>query len=295
MASIRLSSALKALIAAPHAQGNAVPAPSLASTTKLFEGLRSSAEQNGLGEATWLTLGSAALVTLNSPETLCQLYSFAASKLDGQDDKARRCATIAAVMREAGLKTISFSGIPRAINNLGALQSHLDSDVASLLSTESTRQPTISNLSMVQTNATQLWESIYAPHSSKLLSKLGRSHPDLPVHILSSHYGPLLSDLPTSASPASPDAVHAKVGRVLTSVVAIACLRAQGGVGPQVTSHVFGLRKAGEERLEGDEALEGAEWLTSEEGAQWVLEQVDRFVEVVGRGQGATFATRAKL
>lgn len=134
-----------------------------------------------------------------------------------------------------------------------------------------------------------LWDGIYDPHSKKLLAKLAQSHPDLPVHILTSHYSHLLSDPPSSARPAD----AAKVGRILTSVVAIACLRAQGGVGPQVTSHVFGLRKAAEENLEGDELVQGGDFLTSEEGAKWVIEQVDRFVQVVAHGPA--FATRAKL
>lgn len=152
------------------------------------------------------------------------------------------------------------------------------------------RQPTPTSLPSVLSSASSLWTSIYAPHSDKLLKKLAQSHPDLPVHILSSHYGPLLAD-PFGAAPPG----HAKVGRVLTSVVAIACLRAQGGVGPQVTSHVFGLRKAGEEPPAEGEEVQGREWLTSEEGATWVIEQVDALVELVSSGRGSSFATRAKL
>lgn len=61
------------------------------------------------------------------------------------------------IMRETGLKTISFSGIPRvrrqssglernvdagrsqAINNLGALRAHLEPEVASKLPTQPSR------------------------------------------------------------------------------------------------------------------------------------------------------------
>ncbi|GAA5843200.1 hypothetical protein JCM9279_001892 [Rhodotorula babjevae] len=291
MASVKLSSALKALVAAPHAQGAALPAPPRAAVTQLFERLATSAAAHGVGEATWLTLGSAALVTLNSPATLCELYTFSASRLQLQgQERVKRAAELAAVMREAGLKSISFSGIPRAINNLGALRSHLEPEVAELLSTSPTRQSTPDSLPSVLSSASALWTSIYAPHSDKLLKKLAHSHPDLPVHILSSHYGPLLAD-PFTSAPAG----HAKVGRVLTSVVAIACLRAQGGVGPQVTSHVFGLRKAGEEPVSEGEEVQGREWLTTEEGATWVLEQVDALVELVTSGRGSSFATRAKL
>jgi hypothetical protein len=87
---------------------------------------------------------------------------------------------------------------------------------------------------------------------------------------------------------------------VLTSLVAVACLRAQTGVGPQVTSHIFGLRKAyedGSHRAEGEEEVTGGAWLASDEGSVWVLKSVDAIVEAIGGGMGTTFAPgmRAKL
>lgn len=126
----------------------------------------------------------------------------------------------------------------------------------------------------------ELWDGIYEPHAEKLVKKLGDSHPDLPVHILNSHYGPLLSDPP---GPTEPGAY--KVGRVLTSVIAIAALRAQTGVGPQVTSHVFGLKKSLLEGGGGDgKVLQGQEWLTSDEGVNWLIESVDLLAHTV-RGE----------
>jgi hypothetical protein len=83
------------------------------------------------------------------------------------------------------------------------------------------------------------------------------------------------------------------VGRVLTSVVAVACLRSQTGVGPQVTSHVFGLRKAyedGSAKADGESVVEGGEWLASDEGNMWLLKSVDSIVEALGEGKGSTFA-----
>jgi hypothetical protein len=83
------------------------------------------------------------------------------------------------------------------------------------------------------------------------------------------------------------------VGRVLTSIVAVACLRSQTGVGPQVTSHVFGLRKAyedGSANAEGETNVEGGEWLASDEGNMWLLKSVDTIVEALGDGKGSTFA-----
>lgn len=91
----------------------------------------------------------------------------------------------------------------------------------------------------------------------------------------------------------------AKVGRVLTSIAAVACLRAQTGVGPQVTSHVFGLRKAFEDgsfEAEGEirEQSEGGKWLASDEGNLWLLNSVDAIVQAIGEGRGTTFAPGMK-
>lgn len=99
------------------------------------------------------------------------------------------------------------------------------------------------------------------------------------MHILHSEYGALFADPPE----------RSLVGRVLTSVVAVSCLRAQTGVGPQVLSHVFGLRKAfGDGSAE--KSVEGGEWLAGDEGSVWLLESVDKLVEALSGGQGSSYA-----
>ena len=65
---------------------------------------------------------------------------------------------------------------------------------------------------------------------------------------------------------------------------------------PQVLSHVYGLKKAAGEQggataeevreIEWD-GVQGAEWLTSDEGAQWVLESADAIQGVVTGGKGS--------
>lgn len=131
----------------------------------------------------------------------------------------------------------------------------------------------------------ELWNSIYDPHSTKLVAKLATYHPDLPVHILDSHYSLLLSD----PSPAGP------LGRTLTSVLAIACLQAQSGVGSQTTSHVFGLKKALLEADggEADYALQekDRQWLCGDEGNKWILESV----ETLRKAVNSSGPPRAKL
>jgi hypothetical protein len=63
---------------------------------------------------------------------------------------------------------------------------------------------------------------------------------------------------------------------------------------------VFGLRKALEDgtwKAEGEEVVEGADGLVSDDGNMWILDCVDRIVEAIGEGRGTTFAPgfRAKL
>ncbi|KAH7348467.1 mitochondrial protein [Rhexocercosporidium sp. MPI-PUGE-AT-0058] len=201
-------------------------------------------------------------------------------------EKAHSVQT-AELMGEVGFKCIGFNWIPRTINMLGAFRSSLPAEIVSSLNTKPARIPSTANISVIIVRGKALWKSIYRPFDSKLESKLAESHPEFPVHILYHEYGALFAD-PESGVP-----VGANVGRVLTSIVAVACLRAQGGVGPQVISHVFGLRKAfedGSAEAEG-EVSEGDRWLASDEGGQWLLGSADGIVDAIGEGNGSGFAT----
>ena len=195
----------------------------------------------------------------------------------GPDDAAAVAA--AELIREVGLKCISFNGIPRTINCLNAFHASLPASLTSQLTTTASRATTPDQLVAAQARGRRLWDSVYRPHEAKLLERLGRSHPDLPVHILQGHYAQLLAD------PEAEKATAAGVGRALTSLVAVASLRAQTGVGPQVLSHVYGLRKAVGDGTAEDEG--GVEWLAGDEGSEWVLRVVDRIVEGLG---GSNFA-----
>lgn len=221
---------------------------------------------------------------MNSPESMTILYHVATDS-QPQDEKVKT----AELMREAGLKCIGFNGIPRTINTLGDFRASLPSSVRSALNTKPSRIMMPETIEAWKSRGRALWESVYKPFETKLLDKLADSHPDLPVHIINSNYAPLFTD------PADrPGGV--KVGRVLTSLLAIACLRAQTGVGPQVTSHVFGLRKALDDGTwrAPEVSEEEVRWLASEEGNRWILETVDRIVEAIGERQGTTFAPGIK-
>lgn len=199
------------------------------------------------------------------------LYQVACRSADSLDGKVE----IAEYVREVILKCISFNGIPRTINCLNAFRASLPQEIAARLCTRDSRNLTADNVADASSRGLDLWNSIYRPHHEKLLDKLALAHPDLPVYILGSHYSALLSD---------PDSTNrgtlASVGRVHTSLVAVSCLRAQTGAGPQLLSHILGLRKSLDDgSYQTDMAgmrEESVRWLASDEGNQWILRTVDR-------------------
>ncbi|KAF2843396.1 hypothetical protein M501DRAFT_966802 [Patellaria atrata CBS 101060] len=274
----KISPALKALINAPAARPNPTPAPP--NIRAVYERIAREAASKNVGQPSWVAMSTAATMTLNSPASLSTLFVLAAPETQSHPQRTHT----AELIREVGLKCISFNGIPRTINMLAAFRASLPPSVASALTAQPSRAPTSQNVEDIASRGRGLWDSIYAPFETKLVERLTDSHPDLPVHILNSHYGALLAD--PSDRPSG-----VKVGRVLASIVAVACLRAQTGVGPQVLSHVYGLRKAVEDgSWKGDEeagAEEGVRWLAGDEGGAWLLESVDRIVDAVG---GTTYA-----
>lgn len=290
-AGVALSPAVKKLIAA---RGAPVPAPAtgeLAASRQLgvlldrLQAQTSSRGSDGLSSplprSVLLTLATGTFVTLNSPSALRGLWQWSGKQ-----------AADATLMREAGLKCISFIGIAKVINNLGVLHDCFVKDgVQAQLSADSRRDMWAESANPTFHRGSELWNSIYTPHSDKLIDKLAAYHPDLPVHILESHYSLLLSD----PSPVGP------LGRTLTSVLAIACLQAQTGVGGQTTSHVFGLKKAlsaEPSQLDKDgrdeEGLTRAdkEWLCNDAGNEWALESIEALRTFVSSEGGAV---RAKL
>ncbi|KAI0114339.1 hypothetical protein GGR51DRAFT_503964 [Nemania sp. FL0031] len=277
----KLSDAVKALINVGHAKPGYTRAGAQVKST--LERLASDASDKKVGLPAWVTVSTAVSATMNCPEAMTQVLDLANTR---NSQSQRTPAQNAELIREVGLKCISFNGIPRTINTLGAFFRSLPPDVASSLATTPTRNLTPENLEIRKRDGLALWDSVYLGFERKLLDKLAQSHPDLPVHIINGHYSNLLSN-PRDAQKQEP------VGRVLTSLVAIACLRAQTGVGPQVVSHVFGLRKAyeqGDAHAEGEQPVEGGEWLAGDDGNLWLLENVDKLVYAIGGGEGTTFA-----
>lgn len=104
---------------------------------------------------------------------------------------------------------------------------------------------------------------------------VARSGADLPyTAFIIQAYGVVLTPFPAA------DQEQGNLSRALGSVVGTACLRAETRVGPQLTSHVFGLLKA--RSIEG--LSEEDRWLSSDEGTEWVIKAVDRIYDVA-RGE----------
>jgi len=148
----------------------------------------------------------------------------------------------------------------------------VEDDVKADLRAFSLRTADRESIDTIKLRGRALWDSIYTPHEDKLYNKLAAHHPDFMPFIIQS-YGSLLAPLPGNP--------QGNLNRALSSVVGTACLRAEGGVGPQLMSHVFGLLKA---RSETD-LSEGDKWLSSDEGTEWVIRTVDSVVDAVKGGE----------
>jgi hypothetical protein len=116
----------------------------------------------------------------------------------------------------------------------------------------------------------KLWDSIYTIHSDKLLSRLESSHPDLPTVILSHHYPFLASTRYFNGKPL--------VNRLLTSIVAVSCLRAQQGSSRQLESHIYGLQNT-EITEDIDQSESKMHLMKSDQGCIWIIEVVDSMVQ----------------
>jgi len=223
-------------------------------------------------ETGWLVLTTCTLLTANIPSSVGHLYRFT-TRSDPSDPASRRSVSDAvnkaALMRESALKSTIFVGVPRTILALTGLAEALEDDVKGGLRTESHRISNPDNINATVARGMALWKSIYEPHAVKLYNKLGSYHPDFISFIIQS-YGSVLAPMPGENE-------QGNLSRALGSVVGVACLRAEGRVGPQLTSHVFGLLKA---RAAGDINAEDR-WLASDEGTEWVIRTIDSILDVI--------------
>ncbi|OJT13306.1 Dol-P-Man:Man(5)GlcNAc(2)-PP-Dol alpha-1,3-mannosyltransferase [Trametes pubescens] len=248
------------------------PTPSLPRLTAVLSSTFQDAKAKK-AERGWLTLAMCTLLTANAPPTIGHLYRFA-TRDDLENVASRRgydeALSKAALMRESALKSCIFVGVPRTILSLASLHETIEDDVRNGLRKTSVRTVNTKNVDEIVARGEALWATIYTPHAEKLRNKLGSYHPDF-IEFIIQAYGAVLAPLPGG------DAVLGNLSRAQGSIVGTACLRAEGGVGPQLTSHVFGLLKARD--VPGLSAEDY--WLASDEGTEWVVRTVDKILDVV--------------
>ena len=94
-------------------------------------------------------------MTLNSPKALEHLAQYANTY--GAPSQAERVSR-AALLREVGLKCISFIGIAKVINQLGALSNATDPAVREVLPAQQSRMPTPDNVKSTYERGMALWK-----------------------------------------------------------------------------------------------------------------------------------------
>ncbi|KAI0833691.1 hypothetical protein BC628DRAFT_1406677 [Trametes gibbosa] len=239
-------------------------------------------------QTTWVVLTTCTFATVNHQQAIGYVYRLATRK--DAEDASTRCGVAeametAADMREAILKGIVFIGAPRTIMAMASLHATLEDDVKSGLRKIPLSRPEIQgegndvsrrrkltpeNFAEFLLRGVALSESIYGPRIGAVRTSLESSHPDL-LEVLEQAYGMILAPLPGDI------AVQGNLSRAFVSLVAVACLRAEGGVEQLLHGHVLGLLRAHDVV-----SNEGQEyWLTSSEGVEWVITTVDAMVAMV--------------
>lgn len=100
----KLSPALKSLINAAHSRPGPVPAP--AKIQAVYSRIEREATERKLGRPSWLSISTAATITMNSPDSMAALYLASTKEKSTEDSVA-----IAEFMREVGLKCVGFNGV----------------------------------------------------------------------------------------------------------------------------------------------------------------------------------------
>lgn len=260
----------------------------------LFQRIERDSQAHSVGWGEWITISTATLFALNAPEVLRSMHKYVmhdGEKLRPLNERVDR----ACLMREVGLKTLGLVGTPKAINNLAALRASVDADAELVqhLPNEPRRDLSADKLTRCFDAGSDLWNQIYSKQADKLREVLAHSHPDLGLYIVNYEYGPLFA--PASQYHGVSEPVW-EVGRIRMSLVAVASLHAQGGVAPQVISHVYGLLRARPTAEHASPAdRPGLTFLTSEEGAEWVLETINELCRVVDGAENAERTCAAKL
>lgn len=123
----KLSPSLKSLLSLPASSPFPYPSPSIPKLHSALNTIRTRAESGGAGPEAWITLIAAAGVTVNSPESFVNAWEWARPFLRGDQGEGVKLASGrsvrgiegerwgAGMIREVGLKCISFNGVSLAL------------------------------------------------------------------------------------------------------------------------------------------------------------------------------------
>lgn len=247
--------------------------PRAALLQELFARLEQDSAARGVAWGEWLTVSTATMFALNAPKCLQAMHTHV-MRHGGEVRPLSERVARACLMREVGLRSLGLIGTPKTINNLAALRAMVDADaeLAAAMPTQPRREMPATQWPAIVQAGRALFDDIYAKQSEKLQGVLAHSHPDLALYILQGEYGPLF------APPSMYDGQEMPawdVDRLRMSLLAIAALHAQGGVAPQVVSHIYGLLRARPSITATGPERAGLEFLASEDGAQWVVEMIN--------------------
>ncbi|KAH9847548.1 hypothetical protein C2E23DRAFT_943099 [Lenzites betulinus] len=228
-------------------------------------------------QTAWLVLTTCTFATLNHQQAIGYVYRLVTRTNLG--NASTRCdvagaTDIAAEMREAILKGVLFIGAPRTIMSMASLHATLEDDVKESLRKHPLRMLTPENVTEVLRRGNALGDSIYGAPINVMRRNVGSCHPDL-VEFIEQAYGMVLAPLPGGMD------VQGNLNRSFVSLVAVACLRTEGGVEQLLRGHVLGLLRTRDIVGRGSQEY----WLAGEEGVEWVLATTDALAK----------AARAKL
>ncbi|GJJ07373.1 hypothetical protein Clacol_001575 [Clathrus columnatus] len=285
---MKLPTTVKHLLTLRRPQAN--PSPSWERLHGIFTPTLAKAAQHNARDG-WLVLATSTLLTANVPAAVSHLYRYVSRREPLSDSaesllSAEERTAQAAIIREAALKSVIFVGVPRVILTLEALSGALENDVKASLRKVPFRVVGADNAEEFTRRGQALWKHIYAPHDVKLADKLAGYHPDF-MSFITTSYGVVFSPW----FKGDPGYGPGNLSRTLGSVVGVACLRTESGVGPQLISHVYGLLKSNVE-YEGKEPTDGEKWLASEQGTEWVINSIDQIGDVARSGIDAELKAR---
>ncbi|KAL1917241.1 uncharacterized protein VTP21DRAFT_4897 [Calcarisporiella thermophila] len=168
-----------------------------------------------------------ALNSSNSPELASKIVETRLNEIESEEDKVLFLTRV----REAVLKGMLLSGVPRVINTLSHISGVVDPSLMEKLPKESTKKITsMEDFARIHARGDSFFDKVYGSQATKVREVLRGYNPDL-MDFVQDSYGRYLSD-----------------ERLLSSVETELCVIAAlvpMGVEPQLKSHCIGAMNVG--------------------------------------------------